>query len=138
MSQITTFFTTDHRACDQLWADLEQAVDGGEPLPVWTAFDEAMRRHLGWEEEIIFPAFEQRMGPGGPTSVMRAEHTQMRGVLDAMQGCADAGSWEDLLDHGDTLLMLIQQHNMKEEGILYPMCDRFLTDEWPAIEARLK
>ena len=28
-----------------------------------------------------------------------------------------------MLDHGDTLLMIAQQHNVKEENILYPMAD---------------
>jgi hypothetical protein len=34
--------------------------------------------------------------------------------------------------------MVIQQHNLKEEGILYPMVDAHLQDAWPAIAKRLE
>ena len=29
----------------------------------------------------------------------------------------------------ETLLIMMQQHNMKEENILYPMCDQHLAEE---------
>jgi len=44
---------------------------------------------------------------------------------------------DELLDQGDTLLMLIQQHNQKEEHILYPMCENALDAEWTEIHERL-
>jgi iron-sulfur cluster repair protein YtfE (RIC family) len=47
-------------------------------------------------------------------------------VLDAMARAAATGNVDSVLDHGDTLLMLIQQHNLKEEGMLYPMAERAL------------
>jgi len=79
---------------------------------------------------VIFPAFEQATGmtDGGPTSVMRSEHAQMRGLIEQMGVAADADNYDELVDIGDTLLMLTQQHNQKEEQMLYPMCDRALAD----------
>ena len=38
----------------------------------------------------------------------------------------------------DTLLIMMQQHNMKEENILYPMCDQHLAGETPELLARLE
>ncbi len=134
------FFSTDHRICDELWAAVEAAVDAGDEARVakaFAAFDAAMRRHMDMEEHVLFPAFEEATGMTmGPTRVMRAEHQQMRGLLDQM---AQAVGHDDgaLVDQGDTLMMLIQQHNMKEEGMLYPMCDGHLTRDWPAIATRL-
>ena len=40
------------------------------------------------------------------------------------------GDTEEALDLGDTLLMVIQQHNVKEEGMLYPMAENMLAGEW--------
>lgn len=133
------FFTADHRACDALWAEVEAAADAGDRARVtaaFAAFDAAMRRHMDMEEQVLFPAFEQATGiTMGPTRVMRAEHQQMRGLLDEMARCAgDDGA---LLDHGDTLMMLIQQHNAKEEGMLYPMCAAHLRGGWAAIAQQL-
>ena len=61
----------------------------------------------------------------------------MRGVLDRMRSAADGGRIDELLDLGDTLLMVVQQHNMKEEGILYPMCEQSLRDTWASLVPRL-
>ena len=138
MTGLAEFFTHDHRACDTLWAAVESTVDAGSPVATaFQEFDTAMRRHLDWEEQVIFPAFESATGmTGGPTAVMRAEHTQMRGLLDQMK--AAESDPELLVDIGDTLLMLIQQHNMKEEQILYPMADRTLAGAWEQLQAELK
>jgi iron-sulfur cluster repair protein YtfE (RIC family) len=39
-------------------------------------------------------------------------------------------------DHGDSLMMLIQQHNMKEEQILYSMMDQFLSAQSETLLAK--
>ncbi len=136
------FFTQDHRDCDELWALVEAAVEAGDnqrASATWTAFEKAMRAHFAMEEETLFPAFEQATGmTGGPTAMMRMEHTQMRGVLDQMSADAASGDFESVADHGDTLLMLIQQHNVKEENILYPMIERHLAAAWAELAARLE
>ncbi|MEZ4219517.1 MAG: hemerythrin domain-containing protein [Polyangiaceae bacterium] len=133
------FFTQDHRECDALWAAFEAAVEGGSgEEAAFARFDRALRRHLRMEEEVLFPALEAATGmQGGPTFVMRAEHEQMRGVLDAMQDLARQADFEGVLDHGDTLLMLTQQHNMKEEGVLYPLAERALGGSWAELATRL-
>ncbi len=135
-------FSGDHRRCDSLWAAVEAAGNNGDDAATsaaWQKFAAAMDRHFRMEEDVLFPAFERTTGMVGmgPTVVMRAEHEQMRGVLRTMAGCAASGDYEGLLDHGDTLLMLIQQHNVKEEGILYPMAQQHLTAAWPELHAQL-
>ncbi|MBW1878942.1 MAG: hemerythrin domain-containing protein [Deltaproteobacteria bacterium] len=138
-----TFFEQDHRRCDTLWVQVENAVDSGDAAVIettWRAFDHALRQHFAMEEETMFPAFEAASGMtgGGPTFVMRHEHQQMRGVLDQMADAVQAGDPNDLLGQGDTLHLLVQQHNAKEEGMLYPMADRVLQGEWPTLLARLR
>ncbi len=134
------YFTADHLACDADWAALEQAeAKGPEALAAaWATFEPAMRRHFAMEEDVLFPAFESATGmTGGPTAVMRHEHQQMRGLLDQMAAAAREGRWTEVIDHGDTLLMLVQQHNRKEEGMLYPMCQAHLAHAWPSLAEQL-
>jgi len=96
------------------------------------AFEAGMRRHFEMEEAILFPAFEEATGmTQGPTMVMRAEHVQMNGVLAQIQESLEIDDPDTTLGAGETLLMLIQQHNMKEEGMLYPMVDQQLTAQVP-------
>jgi len=79
------------------------------------------------EEEVLFPAFETASGSTmGPTSIMRHEHEQMRNLFAEMDQAIDTQSADDYLGASETLLVLMQQHNAKEEQILYPMTDRVL------------
>ncbi len=136
------FFTLDHRRCDGKWAEVEAAAQAGDvdaEKESWRAFQGELLRHLRMEEEVMFPAFEQATGMtgGGPTFVMRSEHEQMRGLLEQMGAAADGDDYDELVDLGDTLLMLIQQHNQKEEHMLYPMAEQALTADWAKIRERL-
>lgn len=137
---LAAFFSGDHAACDQLWAEVEAAETPEGAVAAFHAFDTALRRHLGWEEDVIFPAFEDASGHRGfgPTMVMRGEHIQMRAVLDEMARCAASGDQQGMIDQGDTLLMLIQQHNAKEEGMLYPMAEGVLGGAWRDLRGRLR
>ena len=138
---LADFFTHDHHECDRLWAEVEQAAEADDAARVGTtfdAFDKAQRHHISMEEDVMFPAFEEATGmTSGPTQVMRDEHAQMRGLLDQMRQALVGGDTQELLDQGDTLLMLIQQHNQKEEGILYPMAEQVLGAQWAELHARL-
>ena len=135
-------FTDDHRGIDAVWAEIEAAVDeGSEGLDALRervrSFVAHMNRHLAMEEEVLFPAFERATGMvNGPTQVMRMEHEQMRSVLVQIEDHAKRGDFGGALDHGDTLHMLIQQHNMKEEGMLYRMAAAHLS--WPDLKGQLK
>ena len=141
-TSLSAFFTQDHRDCDARWADVEELLDASDietAQPAWEKFDNGLRRHMAMEEEVLFPAFDLRSGMsgGGPVAMMKMEHQQMRGLLDQIGECMDAGDAQEALDIGDTLLMLVQQHNVKEEGMLYPMAENMLAHEWTGLAARL-
>ncbi len=133
-----------HKHCDELFADAEEACAGND----WTAGGQAfallndqLETHFGSEEEILFPAFETATGiTSGPTEVMRAEHRQMRDLLAQMQGALASRDGDTFGGAAETLLILMQQHNMKEENILYPMCDNALasSDVGASLAQRLK
>ena len=140
-SSAGAFFTAHHRTCDLLWATIEAAVEQGDATTArdaYAQFESTLRLHLAMEEEVLFPAFEEATGMTmGPTRVMRMEHVQMRGLLSQMAAAA-AANLDALIEHGDTLLMITQQHNLKEEGVLYPMVDAHLGSAWPEIAHRLE
>ncbi|MBT3836906.1 MAG: hemerythrin domain-containing protein, partial [Thiotrichales bacterium] len=90
------------------------------------------------EEEILFSAFEEATGSAqGPTMVMRMEHEQMRSLLQNLQQAVESRDAEQALGVADTLMIMMQQHNMKEEQMLYPMIDRSLPDT-DSVMARMK
>jgi iron-sulfur cluster repair protein YtfE (RIC family) len=53
----------------------------------------------------------------------------MRALVAQMNEVLAARDRDQFLGLGETLMMLTQQHNMKEENILYPIMDQFIADE---------
>ena len=142
MSTIRSFMTDDHRHCDDLFAEAEQAMAKNNieaARAAFAHFKSAILAHFAAEEKTLFPTFEAKTGMSmGPTQVMRMEHAQMRTLFDEATAALEAGDIEDYLGQAETLLIMMQQHNMKEENILYPMCDQHLTAELPDVLQHLE
>ncbi|WP_025917510.1 hemerythrin domain-containing protein, partial [Herminiimonas sp. CN] len=91
-------------------------------------FSEAQLRHLAMEETILFPAFEKATdSTDGPTNVMRSEHKQILGIMEQMDDAIARLEASNFFGHAETLNIMLQQHNMKEESMLYPMTDKALS-----------
>lgn len=139
MGTVINYFAAEHRGCDELFFATEGAAQAGDLASCRRTFQQfraAMELHFHKEEAVLFPRFEQASGLAtGPTQVMRLEHQQMQGVLAEMEHALAGEDLEECLGHMETLLILMQQHNIKEEQVLYPMCDRILGT---AAEALLK
>ena len=133
MTTIRSFMTDDHRHCDDLFAEVEQAL-AKKNLPAARAafehFSGALQAHFASEEKTLFPTFEAKTGIAmGPTQVMRMEHAQMRALLEEAAAAIRDGDIDGYFGQAETLLIMIQQHNMKEENVLYPMCDQHLSGQ---------
>lgn len=141
---ITTPLFQHHKHCDEVFARAEEACANAD----WAAGEQAfallcdqLETHFSSEEELLFPAFETATGmTSGPTEVMRGEHRQMRDLLAQMRGNLASRDGDAFGGAAETLLILMQQHNMKEENILYPMCDNALgaSDVGASLAARLQ
>ena len=139
---ISDFLTDDHQRCDRLFAAAEERASQGDWEAAESAF-EAMRSateaHFRMEEAVFFPEFEAATGMTmGPTQVMRQEHAQMRGLFDTMAEAIANQDVEGYLGASETLLILMQQHNAKEEQILYPMLDGHLQSQAEDLMARAR
>ena len=141
MSTIRQLMTDDHRRCDDFLAAAEQSVaasDTAAGTAAFAQFGAALLAHFASEENTLFPAFEERTGiRQGPTQVMRLEHQQMRALLAAAEQALAAGNRDEYLGQVETLIIMMQQHNMKEENVLYPMCDQHLAGDAASLSARL-
>jgi len=139
---IKNYLAADHRHCDDLFAAAEEQVAKG----IWDTAGEdfsrligAMQRHFAMEEGVLFPAFEQATGnTSGPTQVMRSEHQQILEVLEHMAEAVEGRDGDAYAGLSETLLILMQQHNLKEEQILYPMSDQALGGESEALVQRME
>lgn len=137
---LVAFLGADHARCDALLAEAEAAANDGDQertRELAGMYIVGMRRHFEMEEEGFFREFEARMGMEGigPTEVMREEHMQIRGLLTQMEMAVQASELETFLAVSDTMVILMEQHNVKEEEMLYPMADEAFAGE---VEALLK
>ncbi len=141
MTTFTHYLGDDHTHCDELFTAAENAVaekNWNDARTRFQDFHAAMRRHFAMEEDVLFPAFEARTGMvGGPTFIMRGEHEQMLGLMDSMRAALAREDYRAYMSLSETLLMLMRQHNMKEENILYPMADQALAAERDGLLATL-
>ncbi len=125
--------TQDHRECDNLYAPLEQAISTGDfekALELFVPFRDAMLRHFAMEEEVLFPKMEEFIGGGeGPIYVMKMEHDQIRSIINQLGEAIEAKNRDKALGFGETFMIMTQQHNMKEEQILYTMAEQLPFDK---------
>lgn len=121
----------EHHAIDAgIEAFVAQSGSGGavrewaQPL---IAAMEALRRHIYLEEVIVFPPI--RAGLMMPVMVMLREHGEIWRAMDdldarlALDNADDEPIRSELVAGCQRMLELLEQHNMKEEPIIYPHVD---------------
>ena len=131
-STINIFMAGHHKECDELFAIAEASVANGDwdkGIMQWQEFSAELEKHFSREENILFPEFEAQTGSvGGPTQMMRIEHEQMRALVNEINKSTVDKDSDQFLGLCETLMMTMQQHNMKEEQMLYPMIDHSMPD----------
>ena len=140
MSTIQEYLTNDHRKCDDVFAKMEEqagsSLESARALAAKFVVD--MEHHFQMEERVMFPEFEQKTGmTQGPTEMMRQEHTQMRSLFAQLVNSIDEKNSDRFFGTSETLMILLQQHNMKEEQMLYSMAQQHLSAESDRIVAMM-
>ena len=77
-------------------------------LWLWQAWPQVLMKSIIWQREL---------------------NQQMSGLLQEMDAALARTDGQAYLGQSETLLMLMRQHNMKEENILYPMSDQALAEQ---------
>jgi iron-sulfur cluster repair protein YtfE (RIC family) len=139
---ITTTMTGDHRRMEGTLAEAARLLAAGlvaEGRAAVDRLDADMRLHLQAEEDLIFPVFEARAGIAGPVAVMRREHRAIEAHLGAVMVALDRMDAASAQDRLRRLAVLLTDHHLKEERILYPKTDLVLTpSERAGLTAQLR
>lgn len=140
--QIKEYMTAEHRQCDEQFSAFEEALNAGDfaaAAEKFAVFKNEMERHFLEEERVMFVEFEERTGMcGGPTRVMTSEHNMMREAMKEIETALVAKNKTRLLGLAESLMLITQQHNMKEEQMLYNMVQMHLSDQNDAMIARMR
>jgi uncharacterized protein (DUF2249 family) len=129
--EINEALSWDHDRLDALEAEAFRKRAEGDlqsAREIYAGFAAGLRRHIAFEEQILFPAFEATSGmppAAGPTAVMRAEHREIEDLI----GRIEAGIGEKdapVEELRRSLHAVLGEHNFKEEEVLYPASDQLL------------
>ena len=117
-----------HRRCDALFAAARQAAMAGAATELATriaALREALLEHFRYEEEHLFPLYEQASGAAS-TGLLRSQHDDMRGILWLLATApAEDHRARYRADLGE-LQAMFETHAADEESRLYPLFERTL------------
>ncbi|MBI4140390.1 hemerythrin domain-containing protein [Candidatus Woesearchaeota archaeon] len=127
MNNVLEFMGKDHDRLDGVFKDFRSAMnsDISKAKQLFHDFKTGLQKHIVWEEEILFPLFENktRMFDEGPTAIMRMEHRQIKDFLEKIhKRISEKDCDVELLQAG--LIEVLTEHNNKEESILYPWIDK--------------
>lgn len=129
---ITAFYEEDHDRLDELFKTFQTSKrsDFAKAKDAFKDFKIGLQRHIVWEEELLFPMWEEKTGmvEDGPTPVMRFEHEQIKQLLDMIHRKVE-GQNPETDQEEQALLNLLSSHNRKEERALYPAIDNVTSDE---------
>lgn len=127
----------EHHEIDSGITAFIKSLDDGEVQPEpFVAVLDALRRHIYLEEVFVFPPIKEA-GVVMPILVMLHEHGELWRTLDTLTELLDAGAdRRQLADTCRQLLDLLDQHNAKEEPIIYPHADTDLPPDTSAELAR--
>ncbi len=123
---ITTVYQKDHDRLDELFKTFQtvKRSDFPKAKAAFKDFKIGLQRHIVWEEELLFPIWEEKTGmiEDGPTPVMRFEHDQIKQLLEAIHQKVERQNLDTDQDE-QALVNLLSSHNRKEERALYPAID---------------
>ncbi|HSB44330.1 MAG TPA: hemerythrin domain-containing protein [Nitrospira sp.] len=129
---ISAFFEQDHDRLDALFQSFQvlKRHNFTKATEAFKEFKFGLQRHIVWEEELLFPLWEEKTGmsEGGPTFVMRNEHRQIGEQIEAIHRKVAEQNPDS--DHEEqALLNILTSHNLKEERVLYPSIDQVTTED---------
>ena len=91
--------------------------------------------HHHKEEEVLFPALEERSSAaGGPVSIMLSEHMAGREAIGAIAASLpvandDADARSDVRENLRLYAYLLRLHIQKENTVLFPLAEETLSDQ---------
>ena len=116
-----------HRRCDALFAEARAAVASPPALIARVGeLREALLSHFRYEEERIFPLYEQASGLEGATEWLCAQHDDMRGMLWMLGTLSPESDGERYQADLAALQAAFDAHAADEEKRMYPVFERLL------------
>src|SRR6478752_6770695 len=110
---VTAFYEKDHDRLDELFKTFQTSKRSNfiKAKEAFKEFKVGLQRHMVWEEELLFPMWEEKTGmvEDGPTPMMRHEHSQIRQLLDSIDRKVESQNFNTDQDE-QALFNLLSSH----------------------------
>ncbi|AFV00280.1 hemerythrin domain-containing protein [Simiduia agarivorans] len=118
---ITAFFVSDQDRLNVLLEAASQAQSAEQCQQLFMAFRTGLRRHIQWEESLLYPVYEKTKGSLqlSPTGPLSADHRRLETLMDA----ALAYEYPAAAPEITALKALLEPHNQREARMIYPTVD---------------
>ncbi|MCL4411727.1 hemerythrin domain-containing protein [Candidatus Marsarchaeota archaeon] len=123
---IYSFMSRDHLRLDYIFQEFRKSKKAAEAEQLFLELRAGIERHIKWEEGILFPLSEKKMGNGSLiTDELILQHNRIK---DDLKGLATSLK---LRDTGleDDLEQLLAAHDKTEEEDLYLWMDNNVDDK---------
>lgn len=118
-----------HRRCEELFAAAQRAAEASD----WTGLPhrvgtlrEALLEHFRYEEERLFPLYEETSGAEGATETFCAQHDDMRAALWVLATMTPEDEPKRYRAELAALESAFEAHAEEEERRMYPEFERLL------------
>ena len=118
-----------HRRCDALFVAAREAAASAKPQTLvarMSELREAVLSHFRYEEEHVFPLYEQASGLEGATEWLCAQHDDMRGMLWILGTISPEAERSRYQAELEALQAAFDAHAADEERRMYPVFERML------------
>jgi len=126
---ITDALYGEHGPLYALFGHLEESAPRWELADLLLAgrcLEAALLSHAKVEDDLLFPAVEARMPPGGPAAQMRLEHEEIDAELTRLRNADTEAEGRRALA---TAIALARDHFKKEEQVLFPLAEELVGRE---------
>ena len=132
---------SEHTDLEHLFEKHQRALlskDVGAALATITTFENALKRHISYEDEVLLPLYASKGAEveGGTLPIFHAEHRKLREIsatlarhTNALYVSPDmAGAILKLLDEEALFKGLFSHHALREQNLLFPGLDACTTE----------
>ena len=141
MNSSSNWLIHEHSLYEHLLSECMEAVE----IEDWTTVDSLfkrlithLKRHMGLEEEILYPAYEAAThAPQGPTGALREEHDHIVRLVTDMVRVIKTRDSDHVLECLAHLERQMIKHHEKEEDIFLPMASHILDAKREEISQQL-
>lgn len=138
----TSFLLSEHDELEKLFEKHQRALltrDIEIALATITTFENALKQHIGYEEEVLLPLYKAKRAEtdGATLPIFQGEHRKLQESCDnlahnttALYDSSDIlGSILKLLDEEALFKGLFSHHALREKNLFFPRLDA-CTTEW--------